>query len=186
MGRPVERQRPTPAMPIDPQLSNGRAERHPVGRRIRRLCVGQLPLAIAAAAMTLTASSSCALRGGPPTRGENISAVAGDADHFVGHRVTLVGRVGEVVSAKSFTITDGVERVLVLDVSVAGALDNDLDGVVINEEAKVTGVLHILAIDKIEQYVGELTDHRYERFVGEPVLVADAVRPRLRRGSARR
>lgn len=89
-----------------------------------------------------------------------------------------MGHVGEVISAKSFTISDGVERILVLDVSALSALDNDLDGVVTNEQVRVTGVLRVLDIEEIESYVGELIDARYEAFVGQPVIVADAVTPR--------
>ena len=128
--------------------------------------------------VTLTTGAACARRGEPPTTGENVTSVARQADRLVGREVTVVGHVGEVISAKSFTISDGVERILVLDVSAMSALDNDLDGVVTNEQVRVTGVLRVLDTEEIESYVGELIDARYEPFVGEPVIVADAVTPR--------
>ena len=83
-----------------------------------------------------------------------------------------------MVSSKSFTLTDAVERILVLDVSIVPAVDNNLDGVLTGERVEVTGVVRIFAIEEAESYVGELIDERYEAFVGEPVIVADAITPR--------
>ncbi len=98
-------------------------------------------------------------------------------DGAIGHRVTVAGRVGEVVSAKSFTVTDGTNAVLVLDVSVVPAIDNDRDGVLVGEQVRVTGVARRFVVNEIERYVGEFIDERYDRFVGKPVVVADAVTP---------
>ncbi len=42
----------------------------------------------------------------------------------------------------------------------------------------MTGVVRIFATEEAESYVGELIDERYEAFVGEPVIVADAITPR--------
>ena len=67
---------------------------------------------------------------------------------------------------------------LVLDVSTIPALDHDRDGVLVNEEVRVEGVLRVLDIEEIESHVGELMDTRYQPFLGQPVVVADVVTPR--------
>ena len=181
MGRALNLRRPT----LEGAGLDANALQRPGGRRdtLRPLRRARGPLrrlfsAIVVATVALTAGTACGLRGDPTARGENISSVAGQPKRFIGRRVTLVGRIGEVISGKSFTITDDVERILVLDVSTIGALDNNLDGVLTNEQVQVTGVLRMLVIEEIESYVGELMDERYEPFVGEPVVLADAVSPR--------
>ena len=143
-------------------------------------------IAIAAVAVALSSCTACARRGQLADTGENVSSVLRQADRRMGQEVTVVGRVHEVISAKSFTITDGVELVLVLGVATMPALDNDLDGVLTNEQARVTGELRVLRIGEIESEVGELIDARYERFIGEPVVVADVVTPRQPRSEHRR
>ena len=132
-------------------------------------------------AVAVTLAVGFALRLRPESPGERVTSVVRRVDRFVGQRLTLTGRLEEVVSAKSFTLTDGVERILVLDVSVVPAVDTDLDGVLTDERVEVTGVVRIFAIEEAESYVGELIDERYEAFVGEPVIVADAITPRWRR-----
>ncbi len=66
---------------------------------------------------------------------------------------------------------------MVREVSVP-AVDNDLDGVLTDERVRVTGVVRVFALDEIESEVRGLMDERYERFVGDPVLLADAITPR--------
>lgn len=113
------------------------------------------------------------LRGTAPGTTE----VLGPGDDIIGRRVTVVGRVGEVVSAKSFTLTDGNDVVLVLDASTIPAIDNDRDRAFTDERVRVRGVGRTFVIEEIERSVGPLDEKRHERFVGRPALVADAVTP---------
>ena len=145
--------------------------------------VGPVPSAKAFAGIigitvAVTLAVGFALRLRPESPDESVTSVVRRVDRFVGQRLTLTGRLQEVVSSKSFTLTDGVERILVLDVSVVPAVDNNLDGVLTGERVEVTGVVRVFAIEEAESYVGELIDERYEAFVGEPVIVADAITPR--------
>ena len=65
-----------------------------------------------------------------------------------------------------------------LHVSAIPAIDDNLDGVLRNEEVRVTGVVRRFALEEVGSYVGELPVERYESFVGKPVIVADSVTPR--------
>ncbi len=113
-----------------------------------------------------------------PTPGRHdVTSVLRGADRLIGQRVTVTGRVAEVLSAKSLTITDDGGDLLVLDISVIPAIDNDLDGVVANDRVEVSGMLRRFAIEDVERYVGELNDQRYETFVGKPVILAESFRP---------
>ncbi len=134
--------------------------------------------AIAVAAVAVVVGAALLVGPGREPSGDDVAALVRDAESYVGRRVTVSGRVGQIVSAQSFTVTDGTGRILVLDVSVVPAVDNDLDGVLTDERVRVTGVVRVFALDEIESEVGELMDERYERFVGEPVLLADAITPR--------
>ncbi len=139
---------------------------------------GHTVLTIAAVAVAVASCTACTRKGGPSDTAENVSSVARQAERRLGQEVTIVGRVQEVISATSFTITDGVGHILVLGVATMPALDEDLDGVLIHEQVRVTGELHIFRMDEIESQVGELIDARYERFAGQPVVVANVVTPR--------
>ena len=133
-------------------------------------------VAVVAAAVSVGAA---ALIGGESSpRSEDVTAVVERPDRFLGKRTTVVGRVGDIMSATSFTMTDDGATLLVLDVSTIPAIDDNRDGVVKNEEVLVTGVVRRFAMDEIEQLVGDLLDEQYESFVGKPVLVADSVSPR--------
>ncbi len=103
--------------------------------------VGPVPSAKAFAGIigitvAVTLAVAFALRLRPESPGESVTSVVRRVDRFVGQRLTLTGRLEEVVSSKSFTLTDGVERILVLDVSVVPAVDNNLDGVLTGERWK--------------------------------------------------
>ncbi len=109
---------------------------------------------------------------------EVVTSVLERADELAGQSVTVSGRVGEVMSATSFTLTDGVRHLLVLDVSAIPALDDDLDGLVTGELVQVTGVVQTFRPEEIERRLGELLDQRYEPFRGRPVVLADSFSPR--------
>ena len=129
-------------------------------------------------AVALVAGAVLAVRVEPRTAGQGVGAIVRRADRLMGERVTVTGRIGDVVSAKSFTLTEDNKRILVLDVSAVPAIDNNLNGVMRSERVQVTGVLERFAIEETESYVGELIDERYEPFVGEPVILVDAFTPR--------
>ena len=132
--------------------------------------------ALVAAAVSIGAA---ALMGGnSESRGEEVSSVVERPDRFIGKRTEVAGRVGEILSAKSFRLTDNAATLLVLNVSTIPAIDDNHDGVVRDEEVLVTGVVRRFAMEDIEQLVGDLMDERYKSFVGKPVLVADSVSPR--------
>ena len=107
-----------------------------------------------------------------------LAVVVRDPESSIGTLVTVKGRVEEVVSAKSFTLTADDERILVVDVSTIPALDDNLDEVLINERVEVTGTLRLFNLEQIEAQIGDLLDVRFERFAGEPVVIAEAVFPR--------
>ncbi len=132
-----------------------------------------------AAAAVLAAGVVLLLREDRVAGGDGVGSVLDRADELVGDRVTVTGRVGEVISAKSFTLTDdGGRRLLVLDVSTIPAVDDDLDGLVTDELVEVGGVVRTFRLEEIERHVGELIDGRYEPFVGRPVVLADGIVPR--------
>lgn len=135
-------------------------------------------LAIAGAAAALTLGAAQLIGGDASPRGENVTTVLQRADRLIGERTTVTGRVGEVVSATSFTVTHDAAALLVLNVSAIPAIDDNLDGVLRNEEITVSGVLRRFAPEEIESYVGPIPAERYESFVGRPVIVADSIRPR--------
>ncbi len=56
-------------------------------------------------------------------------------------------------------------------------IDDNLDGVLAGDRVQVSGVIRRFGVDTIESSVGQIVDERYARFVGEPVIVADAVTP---------
>lgn len=133
-------------------------------------------LALVAAGVSMGAA---ALIGGDSrSPGADVVSVVRRPDRFIGERTTVTGRVGDIMSATSFTLTDERAALLVLNVSTIPAIDDNLDGVVRNEEVLVTGVVRRFAMEEVEQLVGDLPDERYESFLGEPVLVADSVSPR--------
>ena len=134
--------------------------------------------AMTVAAVAVVAGAAFVVREGPETSADDVTSFVRRAHRFVGERMTVTGRVGEVISAKSFTVTDGGERLLVLAVPTIPAIDNDFDGVLTNERVQVTGVVRRFEIEALESHVGELIDERYQPFVGEPVIVADAFIPR--------
>ncbi len=136
-------------------------------------------MAALAALAAAVAMGAAAITGeGPRSRGEDVTSVLQRAEDFLGERATVDGRVGEIISATSFTVTNGGPRLLVLNVPVIPAVDDNLDAVVVNEEVQVTGEVRIFDVEEMESYVGELGDERYQPFVGKPVIVADLVRPR--------
>ncbi len=100
------------------------------------------------------------------------------ADDLIGETVTLDATVGEILSAKSFTLRAEEGEVLVLDVSTVPAIDNDFDGTFVGEKVQVTGTVRELTAEELEAQLGHWTDRRYERFIGEPVIVASSVTPR--------
>ena len=133
-------------------------------------------VALVAAAVSMGAA---ALMGGKSrSGGADVTSVVQRPDRFIGERTTVIGRVEDIMSAKSFTVTDDSATLLVLNVSTIPAIDDNHDGVVRNEDVKVTGVVRRFATEEIEQLVGDLLDARYESFVGKPVMVADSVSPR--------
>ncbi len=134
-------------------------------------------LRIVVCAAALSAGVAFVVHEEPTSGGYDVTSVLREADRLIGQRVTVTGRVGEVVSAKSLTITDGGSNLLVLDISVIPAIDNDLDGVVANDRVQVRGMVRRFVIEEVERYVGELNDQRYETFVGKPVIVAESFRP---------
>lgn len=133
-------------------------------------------VALVAAAVSMGAAAFTGGESSP--RGEDVTSVVERPDRFIGERTTVTGRVGDIMSATSFTVIDDAATLLVLNVSTIPAIDDNHDGVVRNEEVLVTGVVRRFAMEEIEQLVGDLLDERYESFVGKPVLVADSVSPR--------
>lgn len=133
-------------------------------------------VALVLAAVTMGAAALTGGDSGP--RGTDVISVVQRPDHFIGERTTVTGRVGDVMSATSFTLTDDRAALLVLNVSTIAAIDDDRDGVMRNEEVLVTGVVRRFAMKEGEQLVGDLVHERYKAFVGDPVLVADSVTPR--------
>lgn len=133
-------------------------------------------MGIVLAAVVLAAGAAI-VRREPSAGGDDVSSVIRRADGLIGQRVTVRGRVGDVISAKSLTLTDDAHQMLVLDVSVIPAVDNDLDGVVVDELLEVSGVLRTFAFDEVERHVGELVDERHDSFVGQPVILADSFVP---------
>ncbi len=79
-------------------------------------------------------------------------------------------------SAQSFTLTDRTGRILVLDTYPPS--NNDLDGVLTDERMRVWASSGCSRATRSRSQVGDLMDERYERFVGDPVLLADAITPR--------
>ena len=114
-------------------------------------------------------------RGGP---GDDVTSVLRRSGELLGERVTVTGRVSDVLGATSFTMTDGARRLLVLDISAIAAIDNDLDGVIENELVTVSGVLRTLDVGEIERYADALVAEQYHAFLGSPVIMADSFRPR--------
>ncbi len=135
----------------------------------RRLAAAVAVAMIAAAVVFATAR--------PPDQGPEDGRVTDEADRAQERRMTVAGRVHEVVSAKSFTVTRGDDTMLVVGVPALPALDDDLDGILKGEEVRVSGVAKTFVLEEIERHVGELIDRRYERFAGKPVIVADSVTP---------
>ncbi len=133
---------------------------------------------ITVAAVAVVAGAAFVVREGPQASGDDVTSLVRRAPGVIGERVTVTGRVGDVVSAKSFTLTDDGARVLVLAVPVIPAIDNDIDGVLTNERVQVSGVVRRFVMEEIESHVGELIDERFEPFVGEPVILADSFIPR--------
>ncbi len=138
---------------------------------------GKALLGIAAAALSVVAVVALIVdeRG---DHGRDVASVVREGDELLGERVTVTGRIEQVVGAKSFILTEGSHRLLVLDVSVIPAVDNNLDGVLVDELVTVTGVLRTLGGEEVERYVGSVAANRHEAFLGRPVLVADSFRPR--------
>ncbi len=101
-----------------------------------------------------------------------------EIERFAGRRVTVTGRLADVISARSFTLNDGELGVLVLDVSVIPAIDDDLDGVLRGEQVQVTGIVRALTIEEMESFVGDLINERYEQFEGKPLILADYMTPK--------
>ena len=135
-------------------------------------------IAVAAAAAAVSMGAAAVIGSESSPRGEDVSSVVERPDRFIGERTTVIGRVGDVMSATSFTVTDDAATLLVLDVSTIPAIDDNLDGVVMDEEVLVTGVIRKFVMGEIQPLLGDLQDERYESFVGKPVLVADSVSPR--------
>lgn len=133
---------------------------------------------MAVAAVAVVAGAAFVVREGPQASGDDVTSLVHRFPGVIGERVTVTGRVGDVVSATSFTLTDDGARVLVLSVPVIPAIDNDIDGVLTNERVQVSGVVRRFVMEEIESHVGELTDERFEPFVGEPVILADSFIPR--------
>lgn len=139
------------------------------------LSLKMVAVAMAAAVVTMGA---VALAGGTSSGGEDVTSVVQHPDRFVGERATVTGRVGKVLSATSCTLTEDGMELLVLDVSTMAAIDDDLDGVVADEQVHVTGVVRrFTTIEEMERHVGEVPDARYEPFLGKPVLMAESVSP---------
>ena len=135
-----------------------------------------LALAALGAAVAMGAAEVTGRESGP--RAEDVTSVLQRAEDLLGERATVVGRVGEIISATSFTLTNGGARLLVLNVPVVPAVDDNLDGVLVNEQVEVTGEVRIFSIEEIEAHVGELDEARYQPFLREPVIMADVVTPR--------
>ncbi len=132
---------------------------------------------MALAAVAIVAGVALVVREEPTRGGHDVTSLVRRADRLLGERVTVAGRVGEVISAKSFIVTDGGRRLLVLGVSTVPAIDDNVDGVFADERVTVTGVVRRFEVREMESYVGELDDERYQRFAGEPVILADSVVP---------
>ncbi len=64
------------------------------------------------------------------------------------------------------------------DVSAVPAVDNDVDGLLLDELVTVSGDLLTLRVEEVEGYVGALVEDRYEAFLGGPFILADSFRPR--------
>ncbi len=133
---------------------------------------------IAVASVIAVAGAAFIVKEGPDVSDDDVTSLVRRAHIRIGERVTVTGRVGELVSAKSFTLTDEGARLLVLGVATMPAIDNDFDGVFANERVQVSGVVRRFAIEEIESYVGELIEERFEPFLDEPVVVADTFIPR--------
>lgn len=112
-----------------------------------------------------------------PSDGSNVAEIVGQADRRMGERVSVTGRVDEVLSARSFTLTGGSERILVVNVTALPVVDDDLDGAFAGERVRVTGYLRTFLLEEVEARIGDLIDERYQRFRGDPVIVADAIVP---------
>ena len=135
-------------------------------------------VALAAIGAVVAMGAAAIAGGNSRSRGEEVTSVLQHAEDFIGRTTTITGRVGEIISATAFTLTDGDAAVLVLNVPVMPAIDDNLDGVLVAEHVDVTGEVRILDIEAIKSYVGELSNERSQPFLGKPVILADVVRPR--------
>ncbi len=143
-----------------------------------RASVAKVLLGLVGAAVALVAGVALIVEDERGGGGRDVGSIVRHADELLGEEVTVTGSVGEITGAKSFTMTEGAHRLLVLDVSVIPAIDNDLDGLVVDERVTVTGVLLRLGSKDVKRYLGVSVEHRYSAFLGEPVVLADSFRPR--------
>ena len=103
-----------------------------------------------------------------------VGEISGDPDRFYGERVAVTGEVSEVIDGRAFIVGD--ELGLIGVQSLPDLIPEDPSAVDPGTEVRATGTVCDFNAFAIERELGYgVEDRRFDRFEGEPVLVASDV-----------
>ncbi len=102
-----------------------------------------------------------------------LETIVGAPDQYIGSQIAVYGEVGDLIDAGSFVLTTGFlgDELLILQSGETSDLEE-------GEGVTVIGTLQMFDRERLAEEGGRpLTDEAFDAYEGDPVLIAERVRP---------